>query len=485
MVAVAAVAMAAPAARGGGDTSGSGRLDPPDPFFPRSGNGGYDVTSYDIDLRYDPKRNRFRGGTKTKVEAEVTQPAGLESFHLDYRGPEIQRVRVNGEPAGFTRKGQELIVEPSDLVGFGEELKTKVVYKGKPRQITDPDGSIEGWVRTGDGAFVVGEPRGGPTWFPSNDHPSDKALFEISIEVPKPYKAISNGTLEITKLGNRRLFEWSSDDPMATYLATATVGRFETEKDTDFNPPGPPSYSYVAVDPSFAGDGAIGRGDDIIDHFESDFGPYPFEETGGIVDRAPNVGYALETQTRPIYPVQPDATLVAHELAHQWFGNDITLADWSEIWLNEGFATWAEWWWDEEDGGPSAGETLAAVCDLGPGSSAWSPPPGSVPGPEVMFGDGVYTRAGAALQALRELIGDSDFFDVLAAWAAQDSLGAYTTEDLIALVKTQTGVDDGEIDDHFEDWVFDEGKPDGCSAPKTGRDSLGAALGVPDLAPRR
>jgi len=481
MVAVAVVAVAAPAARGGGDTSGSGGLG--DPFFPRSGNGGYDVMAYDVDLRYEPDRNRFLGGTRTTVTADVTQPDGLTSFHLDYRGPSVKRVRVNGETADFSRRGQELIVRPDELVGLGEELETTVVYKGRPKHIRDPDGSIEGWVRTGDGAFVVGEPRGSPTWFPSNDHPSDKALFEISIDVPKPSKAISNGTLEITKLGrDRRLFEWSSDAPMATYLATATVGRFKTDKDTSFDPPGPPAYSYVAVDKAFSDEGAIDRGAEIIDHFDDvpGFGPYPFDETGGIVDPAPRVGYALETQTRPIYPVRPDPILVAHELAHQWFGNQITLADWSEIWLNEGFATWAEWWWDEEDGGATTAQRLDGFCQGGP----FNPPPGAVPGPEEMFAGSVYDRGAATLEALRDVIGDADFFGVLAAWAAQDPDGAYTTDDLIALVKAESGLD-AEIDDHFDDWVFAEGKPDGCSAPKAGTASLEAVLGVGDLAPRR
>ncbi len=474
-IGAAALSFAVPSAQAGGPTVGSPGIG--DSFFNEAGNGGYDVDKYDVELRYDPKRNRFLGGTNTEVSAEVTQPAGLTSFNLDYLGPRVMKVRIDGEEVNFSRNGGELTIEPAALIANSEEFDVEVRYKGKPKEVTDPDGSTEGWVATDDGAFVVGEPLGSPAWFPSNNHPLDKAVFEISVEVPRPYKAVSNGTLDVETDGNRQTFNWAADEPMATYLATATVGRFETQRDT--NPPGSTDFSYVAVDPRFPGDGAIDKGFDIIDFFEGRFGPYPFAATGGIVDVA-DVGYALETQTRPIYPGPPGAGLVAHELAHQWFGNDVSLADWSEIWLNEGFATYANWLWSEFRGGLSLSEHLDQVCQAGAGSPNWSPPPGSVPGPEVMFHSGVYIRGAAALQALRELIGDADFFDVVLAWASQGPDGAVDTDDLIALVKAETPVADATIDDLFDDWVFDEGKPEGCGAPKS-TSGLDAALGVPDL----
>jgi len=474
-----ALAFGVPAAQAGIETEGSTGIG--DSFFPNEGNGGYDVDNYDIELRYDPERNRFLGGTSTEVSAEVTQPNGLTQFDLDYRGPKVSAVTIDGQPALFVRDGSELVIDAPALIPNDEEFHVGVRYKGKPREVTDPDGSTEGWVRTDDGAFVVGEPLGGPAWFPSNNHPKDKALFDISVEVPKPYKAVSNGTLDVEKGGNERTFNWTAEEPMATYLATATVGRFKTEKDT--SPPGSTDFSYVAVDPRFSGDGSIDKGFDMIEFFEGIFGPYPFAATGGIVDAA-DVGYALETQTRPIYPGPPGAGLVAHELAHQWFGNDVSLEDWSQIWLNEGFATYANWLWSEFRGQQTLSEKLDTICQAGPSSGNWSPPPGSVPGPEVMFHNGVYVRGAAALQALRELIGDEDFFEIVGIWAQLGPDVAVETDDLITLVKDTSPVADATIDELFEDWVFDEGKPEGCALNKSDG-SLDAVLGVPKLSALR
>ncbi|MGI9020993.1 MAG: M1 family metallopeptidase [Solirubrobacterales bacterium] len=471
----------APAVQAGGDTTGSKGLG--DPLYPRSGNGGYDAKAYDIALRYSVEDNRFRAGTRTSITAEVTQPDGLTRFNLDYRGPAISRINVSGQPASFTRRGQELTVSPQAPLANGAEFLVEVRYRGTPKRVLDPDGSTSGWVRTADGAFVVGEPRGGPGWFPSNDHPSDKATFSIAVEVPKPAKAVSNGTLEaVIDHGDSREFRWTAAEPMATYLATATVGRFDTEIDPD--PPGTPGYSYVAVDKAFSGAGAISDNAAITERLEEVAGPYPFEATGGIADRAPwSINYALETQTRPIYPGPPGPVLVAHELAHQWFGNQITPADWSEIWLNEGFATWGEWWWQEQ-AGPSADQSLDALCSAGPASSVWDPPPGSVDQPEEMFADGVYERGAGALQALRELIGEPDFSAVLAAWTARDPYDPATTEEFKQLVKDSTATPDQAVEDHFFDWVTDDGKPQGCAGLKSPA-GLDAALGVPDLAARR
>jgi aminopeptidase N len=484
----AAAALAPGAAWAGVDTTGSNGVG--DPFFPKSGNGGYDVSHYDVTLNYDPKKNKFKGGTATSITGNVTQPDGLTRFNLDYRGPEITELDVTnldtivGISSTFERKGQELIVQLDAPLPFGAGFKVDVDYKGRPPELKDPDGSLEGWSPTKDGAFVVGEPRGTPAWMPSNDHPRDKATFELHATVPNNRWVISNGVYEGNEPAGegKATYHWSEAEPMATYLATATVGKFDVTQAGRVSPP--PTQQLAAADKSLDYDleAFTDLNFEIVDFFAGHFGPYPFSTTGGIVDPAPRIGYALETQTRPIYDSEPSDILVAHELAHQWFGNQITLADWSQIWLNEGFATWAEWWWAEHLGsGQTVEDRVDNLCDT-PRSNRrfWNPPPAAVPGPEVMFDGTIYVRGGMALQRLRELIGDPAFFDLLEDWAAQDPEGAYDTNaDWIPAVQDHTDVPDPTIDAFFDDWVFDRGKPEGCSTPA--KASLDAALGVPKL----
>ncbi|MEO8091688.1 MAG: M1 family metallopeptidase [bacterium] len=468
--AVAAMALAPSGSGAGGGTIGSSGVG--DPFFPKSGNGGYDVSHYEVSIAYEPKRNIFRPVTRTVLEAEVTQPAGLTRFNLDFRGLKVTDLKVidadtdavYGED-DFSRDGQELTIDLDSAMPLGTDFLVFVHYRGKPKRLTDPDGSLEGWVKTGDGAISLGEPRGTPTWIPSNDHPTDKATFAIEILVPKGFKAVSNGELvesNPSPNGKRRLFAWEEVQPMATYLATATVGKFDVIRETL---PGAPSYSYTAVDRKLDR-GATDRGPEIIDYLDDSFGAYPFDETGAIVDRGAEIGYALETQTRPFYPSPPGDGLVAHELAHQWFGNQVSLADWSEIWLNEGFAQWAQWYWVEHDGGPAIAGRVNDLCEIPAGDSGfWNPPPATVPGPEVMFDDTVYERGAMTLQRLREWLGDPDFFNLISTWAGQDPLGSVTTDELIDSVKSISSESDGDIDDFFADWAYDNGKPDGCTPP--------------------
>ena len=383
-----------------------------DPFFPHAGNGGYDVGHYDLDLIYFPHSDRLNA-TAT-IRATATQD--LSSFDLDYRGPHIRGVTVGGQEAQYSRHGQELVVEPAAGIPNGSAFEVVVSYRGNPHEITDDDGSIEGWVRTNDGAFVVGEPQGSPTWFPSNDHPTDKASFDISITVPRGTEAIANGALQGRTPSRRRrgneMVTWNyvASEPMATYLATATVGQFAIDRTRVAG-----LGSLVAIDPLEQGRRerrmrrTFQRSDEIIGLFNGLFGPYPFSQTGAIVDHAPQVGYALETQTRPIYDGAPSQTTVAHELAHQWFGDSVSLERWQDMWLNEGFATWAQWRWEEEAGGPTTAEQLPSLqAQPASRTDLWDPPPAAIPNPAELFSTSVYTRGAMALEALRQRVGNRD-----------------------------------------------------------------------------
>ena len=422
-----------------------------DPFFPRAGNGGYDATAYDIKLDYSPDRNRL--DARTRIEAIATQD--LSSFALDYRGPQIESVKAGGAPASFERDGQKLIVTPAAGVPNGSGFKVVVKYRGHPRYIEDPDGSKDGWVPTNDGAFVVGEPQGSPTWFPCNDYPTDKAAFSFRVTVPTGLKVVANGKLaDRRRQGRRTTWHWRAPQPMATYLATASVGRFRLERSKVAG-----VRSIVALDPRVASGSrkAVSKLPRMIKLFRSLYGPYPFGQTGAIVDHAPQVGYALETQTRPIFDRAPDAATLAHELAHQWFGDSVSIRSWPQMWLNEGFATWSEWRWRQEAGGKSTAQRFRTLMDE-PASrhQIWDPPPGAIPGPAKLFAPSVYVRGGMTLEALRRRIGNEAFYATMRAWAAKHAYGNVTTDEFIALAEARSGQ---QLDGLFQTWLNEPGKP--------------------------
>jgi aminopeptidase N len=443
-VACALLPAAAPAA----PTAGAPGLG--DPFFPRAGNGGYDVGDYAIRLRYRPRTVRLRAATT--ITASATQE--LSAFQLDYAGPRVREVKVNGASAAHRRSGKELVITPAAAIPPGAQFVVEISYRGRPRPIVDPDGSKEGWFPTGDGAFVVGEPRGSIAWYPSNDHPTDKATFTVQATVPRGLKAISNGALADVERGRRwTRFVWREAEPMSTYLATLAIGRFRLDRS-----PIAGISSVVALDPreAPAAERVLRKQGRMVRLFESLFGPYPFTEIGAIVDHAGFVGYALETQTRPIYPVAPDGLIVAHEIAHQWFGNSVTPTRWDEIWLNEGFATWAEWRWREELGGRSTAKTFARLLGRPASAAFWNPPPGDPGGPQNLFAESVYTRGAMTLEALRQRVGDEDFYDTLYNWASAHRHSNATTADFIALAESQSGE---QLDDLFQRWLYEPGKP--------------------------
>jgi len=446
-LAFAAVAMAFPASAAA-FTPGAPGLG--DPYFPNAGNGGYDVREYDIKLRYEPRGRSI--DARTWIHATATQD--LSAFNLDYAGPKVRKVRVNGEAAEFARHGGELVVTPAEGIAAGQKFAVKVVYAGKPGTITDPDGAQEGWLETGTGVIVLAEPRGAVAWFPSNDTPADKASFRITADVPRALRAVSNGKLvERKRHGRRVTFSWRQREPMATYLATLAIGRFKLDTGRVAG------VRYLnALDVRLADRARkrLRRTGGILRLFNRIFGPYPFRQVGAIVIRSSSIGYALETQTRPFYPNAPSGLLIAHELAHQWFGDSVGLTVWRDIWLNEGFATWAEWRWLEEAGGPTTAETFEEYYARQADTPAiWNPPPGD-PGANRLFTQSVYVRGAMTLEALRQLIGDDAFYATLRAWTSTYRFGTVTTEDFIALAEQHSGLD---LHDFFTNWLYTPGKP--------------------------
>ena len=420
-----------------------------DPFFPLAGNGGYDVSHYSLTLDYTQSTNQLVG--TNVISATATQD--LSRFDLDLRGFSITRLLVNGTAASFTRDGQELVITPAAGIPAGSAFTVTVDYQGIPTVITDPDGSIEGWVPTADGAFVVGEPQGSPGWYPVNDTPRDKATYDFAVTVPEGLTVMANGVLisHATTAG-KTTWVWRESDPMAPYLATATLGKFDLVESTVSGIP-----SYVAIDPSLSRGNVLRKLPEIVDFYTSLYGPYPFNAVGAIVDDAKVVGYSLETQTKPVFDRMPDEATVAHELAHMWFGDSVTLTTWPDIWLHEGFATWSEWIWSEYQGNKSAAKWFKELYNKPAQDTAfWTPPPGAPGTPAFMFNGTIYYRGGMTLQALREKVGDFDFFRIMRTWAQENRYGNVTTAQFVALAESIAGRD---LEEFFDVWLYRPEKP--------------------------
>jgi aminopeptidase N len=423
-----------------------------DPDFPLDGNGGYDVAHYTLRIGYEPGRRHLDG--RATIRATATQP--LSSFNLDLHGFEVGEVTVDGAAATFSRDGDELTVTPPRPLARGAEFAVEVAYAGRPQPVRGSSNlGTYGFIPTADGAFVTCEPNGAKTWFPGNDHPADKATFDFEITVPRGVTALANGELVSEKPadGGRTVFTWRERNPMVTYLATATLGKFRLKEGRTAG--GIPNLA--AVDPRFAGSLASLHklSGEITDHWAKVFGRYPFGSTGGVIDDF-SAGYALENQTKPMYGgFEPDESIIAHELAHQWFGNSLSIRRWEDLWLNEGFATYAEWLWSEHRGDRTAEEHFRAAFSRPANDSIWSYPPGDAR-PDDLFHESVYTRGGMTLHALRKEIGDEAFFELIRTWVAEHEHGSVTTAQFTALAEKISGK---ELDSLFDAWLFQPRRP--------------------------
>jgi aminopeptidase N len=338
-----------------------------DAYFPYAGNGGFDVRHYDLELTYSPPDAEpapLVGHLDGVATIDLVATQDLDRFNLDLRDMDVQSITVNGKPAAEiappaqgeevegaaywqvqddAQRVWELTIQPRPKLKTGERATIVITYSGDTTRPEDIEGALYGWVTTRDGAMVVGEPEGTMTWYPVSDHPTDKATYTFEITVPEGTVAVANGlqSEEPTTENGWTTCYWDAPDAQASYLTTASVGDFELQySETDDGLP-----IVDAIDRDVTGtrrattDASLALQPEMIELFESKFGPYPFNSYGSIVDDD-SVGYALETQTRPVYSRQASEGTVAHEMALQGLGNAVRRVRWQEIWVEEGWATW-------------------------------------------------------------------------------------------------------------------------------------------------
>jgi aminopeptidase N len=425
-----------------------------DPYFPKAGNGGYDVTHYALDLAYEPAHRRLTG--TAVVTARATQD--LSALNLDLRGLEVSEVTVDGQRTPWNRAGQELTVRPRDELPDGATFEVAVRYAGTPETVTDPDGSREGWLPTADGALALGQPVGSAAWFPGSHHPSDKARYDITVTVPRGLTAVSNGEpVRARTRGDRTTFVWRTTEPMASHVATVAIGRYAVTRTTTKD--GLPVYTAVDPVEAEASRAVLARLPEVMAWAQDTFGPYPFSSTGAIVERATDAGYALETQNRPVFPGAPTLLLLVHELAHQWYGNSVTPRTWRDMWLSEGFATYAEWLWEEEHGGESAQRTFERLYAEGEDTypALWAFPPARPDGAAHISDTPVYQRGAMVLHKVRQKLGDDAFRTLLRGWAGAHRHGTADTAEFTAYVERQAPRED--FSGIWREWLYGDGKP--------------------------
>lgn len=426
-----------------------------DPYYADYGNGGYDVAHYGIDVDYTPASDLLTG--VTTIKATATQK--LRKFNLDFV-LKVSSVTVNGKPAKFTAStAHELTVTPKAPLSAGEAMTIVVTYAGVPSTV-EANG-ISPWIKTDDGAVALGEPEIAAWWFPANDHPRDKALFDVKVTVPKGLQALSNGQLKKTVYGkDGDTWVWKSAKPMATYLAYFAAGKFDVTQGT--TPGGLPWVNAVASNGGSEGEYAakdLARTPEVIDFHTKAWGKYPFEATGGVAPAA-DFGFALETQTRPVYTRGfwrngPNIYVVVHEQGHQWFGDAVSVKNWKDIWLNEGFASFTEWYWSEQHGEGTGQELLAEYYKTPASSSLWSVRIGD-PGKGNEFNGAVYDRGAMTLQALRNRVGDPAFFQIMRNWPQKNRYSNASVEDFIAYAEKLSGQD---LTSFFHAWLYAGVKP--------------------------
>ncbi len=424
-----------------------------DPYFPLDGNGGIDVQSYRIADKWDFDSAVLSG--RTTIRLVTTQD--LNAFNLDFL-LKVDGVTVDGRKARFKRsKGHELTVKLPEAAAAGSPLKVVVKYADQPGRYKYA--GERNWLSNDTEVVTMNEPHMAPWWFPANDHPLDKATYRFDITVAKGLQAVANGLPKGKRTrGSWTTYRWVAKDPMTSYLAFFAAGRYDVEKGETA---GLPWVNVVSKDlrPKQVKTAQrwLAKSPGIVQWLSTELGAYPFEASGGLVTGL-GVGFALENQTRPTYPYVGGGndSLLVHELAHQWFGDDVAVHHWDDIWLNEGFASYMEARYAEVTGGPTTAQWLRDSYDgLGAGDEIWKVAPGA-PGSRKIFHGSVYQRGSMALAALRKVVGDQAFNTTLRTWLEQKAGGNGEIAEFTALAEQVSGQD---LDAFFDAWLYAKARP--------------------------
>ncbi|MFD7921490.1 M1 family metallopeptidase [Streptomyces sp. NPDC059740] len=454
-VALVAAASPPPGAAGIGDR-----------LFPTLGNPGYDVLSYDVSLRYSGANDRPLDAT-TRLTARVTDR--LDHLNLDFARGTVRSVEVDGAPARFHRDGEDLVLRPSRPLWPGELAQVTVHHTSDP---TGPkDASDGGWVRTSDGLAMANQADAAHRVFPCNDHPSDKAYFTFHVTAPKELTVVAGGTpfAERHPHGDATTWTYRTAHPMATELAQVSIGHSAVVRRE--GPHGLPLRDVVPTADRARLEPWLAKTPEQVRWMEARVGRFPFETYGVLMAHA-RTGFELETQTLSLFERDLFTTklripegyldsIMVHELAHQWFGDSVSPRRWSDVWLNEGHATWYEALYAQEKAHAPMETRMRNAYRMSDAWRADGGPPAAPRAPEPgkkvsIFRPSVYDGSALVLYALRTRIGADAFGRLERLWVARHRDGVADTADFVHLASEVSGADQSAFLHH---WLFDAKTP--------------------------
>lgn len=424
-----------------------------DSYYPDVGDPGVDSLHHDLHLTWDPDTETLTGTDTLTFRAT----ADAEEFRLDLGEPlQVESTVVDGGEVPHQHTGKDLVIQAR--VAAGQEYVAEIAYSGTPEPAPAPttrqDFSTVGWTTTATGeVWTMQEPFGAYTWYPVNDQPADKALYDFTITAPAPFVGVANGTLESRQereLGTTT--RWHTDEPMSSYLTTVAIGDYVTEEQVTDS--GVPISLWVPRDKP----GAMARvryAREAIEWVESKLGPYPFSSAGIVVTDSQS---GMETQTMVTLGDNDyvlSKKVIVHEMVHQWYGNQVSPTDWRDVWMNEGITMYLQAIYESEHGGPSLAKAMDGYAAADGFLREQAGPPGDYD--PATFGEGnIYYIPAVMWDELRKRVGDEAFWSMVRAWPGEHDNSGATREDYLDWVEQTTGE---ELSEFFAAW------PTGASTP--------------------
>ncbi len=415
---------------------------------------GFDVQSYDLTLNINHAAQQISGNVLATVLAEQN----LTSIPYNLVGLSVSEVLVNGEPAAFTHTGG--IINISLNIPAGQTFSTQVFYSGTPQ--LSPNVYHIGMIFNTNTVFTISDPDAARYWWPCYDHPWDKAIVHLRVTLRSDWKVAANGIREsiVDNGDGTSTTFWTGSHPMTTYLVCVTCGPY-VEINQSFGDL--PIQNFVMQNQYNNALVDLANLPDMIDWFSQIFGPYPFEKYGNAVVAMSTYG-AMEHQTMTtlgnyiITGTGAYELTIAHELAHQWFGDAVSFLDFNDVWLSEGFATYSEHLWTDKT------EGWQAACDYVASSYHqyylnWEGSnPQTIYDPDFnsYFAPPSYEKAASVLHMLRLKLGNAQFFQLLQSWFDTYKHGNAVTAEFQAMAQNISGQDLGQF---FSQWIYSAGIP--------------------------